>query len=194
MHFLFFSRQHLLFFFPLFILFVVRMGQEMPLPERIPVPASKEDRQHLATMGIVLNDEKYSTYTLPTGWSLHDDSTSANFPKYSIVDPDNHIRVSISGYWKGSHENQLYLTIPTCLKKHEPEKEEDEGANLLREYRITIETTVGCGDRGDAYVAKAYDKLVAFKSSHPDFVLPPKHKATEDAYYGTVQKLCTHGS
>jgi hypothetical protein len=90
------------------------MGQPLPLPERIPKP---NDIQILSLlhMGLELdleNDsEQFIKYELPIGWRMVDCSEKQDMPDFYIIDHKKMKRISISGSWKGLHDNELILRI-----------------------------------------------------------------------------------
>ena len=57
---------------------------------------------------------------------------------------------------------------------------------LVNEYRITIETTSGCGLRGQYYIDNAYTKLEKYVRKHPELTiaLPRKHRCADDGVGG----------
>lgn len=61
-------------------------------------------------------------------------------------------------------------------------------SQLIKQYYISIETTTGCGARGQEYVDAAYNKLVKFRNEHPEInaPLPPKHLCTDDGHGGAA--------
>lgn len=90
------------------------MGAACPLPERIPIP-SNECAQKMTSDGIVLNNaensERYITYVLPTGWDIVDCSWREDLPIWHIVDQNDMKRYSVTGSWKGTHDNVLKIRI-----------------------------------------------------------------------------------
>lgn len=58
---------------------------------------------------------------------------------------------------------------------------------LYREYSIAVETTTGCGSRGQHYIDNAWDKMVEFSKLHPEIdkkMLGCKHICTNDGTSG----------
>jgi hypothetical protein len=61
-------------------------------------------------------------------------------------------------------------------------------SRLLSEYYISVETTTGCGARGQEHIDAAYNKLVEFRDKHPEIntPLPEKHLCIDDGYGGAA--------
>lgn len=90
------------------------MGQPLPLPGKIPVPADDATRHELKTLGISIYDdsEMYSTYSLPEGWTMRDATDRrVDQPQWYIVDELEQIRVCINGSWKKTYSNKLYIEV-----------------------------------------------------------------------------------
>jgi len=66
--------------------------------------------------------------------------------------------------------------------------------DAFREYRISLEFTAGCGERGQCYIDEAYEKL---KAAHQDLSpelraanpLPAKQRATDDGSFGLASGM-----
>jgi hypothetical protein len=93
---------------------VKTMGQTQtfPLPSRIPVPTSGQLAK-LNEMGITIGDEieGYALYTMPEGWKMKSKTIREDMPNFVMVDSNGDIRVEVSGVWKGTYDNKLWLMI-----------------------------------------------------------------------------------
>lgn len=105
------------------------MGPACPLPERIPLPNDELLNMMIAD-GIVINqddittpsgDAKFVTYSLPSGWSIVDKSWRVDLPNYYIIDSCRMTRYYIHGAWKGSYDNELYISKITNPKNVDDE-------------------------------------------------------------------------
>jgi hypothetical protein len=124
------------------------MGQPLPLPTKIPVPSSNVISE-LGDMGITIEDSQqtYSAYRMPDGWKMVDRSWRQDLPKFSMVDTDNNIRVTISGAWKETYDNDITLRVqhaPFEKFVHDPSakiipSETSVGAIITRYHKAMIE-------------------------------------------------------
>lgn len=91
------------------------MGQPFPLPTRIPFP-SQDIYSKMVDLGFQFGDsycqkkQHLISYTLPSGWQLLDNSYRADIPEWYFVDTDNMCRFAITGSWKGTYDNELYIS------------------------------------------------------------------------------------
>lgn len=89
------------------------MGQDLPLPQRIPCP----DDKTLLCMnkcGITIHDEydaKYLEYSLPDNWRMVNDSRREDLPRFHIIDGKNMVHFTIIGSWKGNYDNELDILM-----------------------------------------------------------------------------------
>ena len=86
------------------------MGQNLPLPEQIPVP-NPELANCMTKSGIKLHQtgDTYIKYDLPGMWQMVNDSSREDLPRFHIIDADGNIRYTISGAWKGTYDNELRI-------------------------------------------------------------------------------------
>lgn len=105
------------------------MGQPLPLPKRIPFP-DNETRELMKDAGINFSetDSSYVSYTLLIGWRLVDHNHRSDLPSWKCVDNNDMVRFTVTGSWKETYDNELYLNWYTNPIKHDPPK------NNLVEY------------------------------------------------------------
>ncbi len=152
------------------------MNQFCPLPERIPTP-SPEQLIALEKMNITIDsdaekDNAYAKYTLPLNWKMISESKRSDLPRFYIVDTENYKRVLVNGVWKGSYDNELDLIILDGTEMYkEPIHDllEEKFQFLLQSCYNTIHMTIGTENRGQFYVDKAYQNLMAFVDQNPTF-------------------------
>lgn len=108
------------------------MQQPLPLPERIPRPNVESEQgknlvEALKKAGIVLEEgsEWYARYTIPSGWTMIDDSLREDVPQFYLLDEKNLIHFSISGTWKETYDNELYLTQVTPPRIFKSQRQSD---------------------------------------------------------------------
>ena len=128
------------------------MGQQLPLPYKIPKPVG-DQCELFQEMGIIVcnnNDNEnamYVSYTLPNGWRMVDNSFREDIPIFIIIDNKDMIRVRISGSWKGSYDNKLRMRVCDKLeleKYTKPESElinasETSGPNLIGQFAQALD-------------------------------------------------------
>jgi hypothetical protein len=161
------------------------MGQSLPLPERIPAPEKRSPLENaMLKDGFKLNYEdpikiagiEYIRYEMPSEWQLVNESARSDLPRYYFAFEGQN-RYVISGAWKGSYDCELSLEkLEKSFIEHEEKKEDNptlktsrKFTELLQNYDITINTTSGCGRRGQIYIDTAYDKLVKFAEKHKEY-------------------------
>lgn len=104
--------------------YYLQMGQPMPLPERIPMPNANLLKK-MNEFGFIINNDgqHYVRYSVPGGWSLKNHSWREDLPDYYFVDRNNMARISITGSWKETYDNQLSIHIIDEPFSYEPRKE-----------------------------------------------------------------------
>jgi hypothetical protein len=88
----------------------------------------------------------------------------------------------------------IYPLLATSPKEEipsqEPSKEErEEWEKLLRRYSATIESTSGCGSRGQSYIDTAYKKMETFVRGKTGYRLPQKYICQDDGTGGFASGL-----
>lgn len=88
------------------------MGQNIPLPNRIPMP----DTKLLAKMnelGFTINNDGqlYVTYVMPDKWCIYDCSRKKDSPEYYFVDDQNMVRITVTGTWEDALINDLRIQM-----------------------------------------------------------------------------------
>jgi hypothetical protein len=77
----------------------------------------------------------------------------------------------------------------------EEEEIEVKWRSLRQQYFITLETTVGCGARGDYFVGAAWEEMNRFATKHPEYKpkLPKKRITSDDGYFGSLNAMSAVG-
>lgn len=104
------------------------MGQPLPLPTQIPVPAEKVHQAMLEkgfTFGESQQTEygKFVSFTMPEGWNFTNNSWREDLPQWEFVSPDNMVHFVVYGSWKGSYDNKLNINMRNPPTPFEPIKE-----------------------------------------------------------------------
>ncbi len=140
------------------------MGQQLPLPERIPMP-NDEQLQQLNEIGCtiildaVITDNtnnttntkpsrpsEYVKYNLPSGWKMVDSSWRRDLPDFYIIDDKQMKRVSISGSWKGAYDNKLRLRVYS--------------GEEIKFYEPPIDNTVECSETSNANIIGKFGEVI----------------------------------
>jgi len=90
------------------------MGNEMPLPERIPEPTAEQAavyRQWQVHIGAKPNmapmkvgQTTYVPYTLPESWTMVNRTQQPHLPKFVLLDAEQRVRAVYAGAWKGTYD------------------------------------------------------------------------------------------
>jgi hypothetical protein len=123
-----------------------KMGQPLPLPERIPRPDANV-AEALKQDSIIVNDEidqEYLTYKLPAGYSMVDDSCREDLPCFHIINQSSEILFTVHGTWKGSYDNHLSIKIPESVEKFVPptsrlQKSETSGTAMMGQFMQAVD-------------------------------------------------------
>jgi hypothetical protein len=147
------------------------MGQQLPLPERIPRPNTLQSQQ-LLEMGIQCandvdtkdqtdkKDAKYVDCVLPEGWRWEDDTQYEHSQLWRIVDNDGFIRATVNGCWKGAYDNELFLKVASLNKEGGFKLYRPSWSRLVGEYKSFVSRLGGNGEDGQKLADEAYDKLL----------------------------------
>jgi len=106
------------------------MGAACPLPRRVPYPGEKE-REYFSKYGITFGEPgpqeattgMYSSIHFKGEGKLVNQTDNEEWPKYDVIGTDADgklVKVGfISGSWKGSYDNNLWIRIekPSAPKK-----------------------------------------------------------------------------
>lgn len=190
------------------------MGQTLPLPERIPLPRSQEDRAEMEKMGFKFlvnqlqeNDCEYVEYEKPKDWELVDKSTRSDLPQWYFIDQENKARIFIYGGWKGTYDNELKIQVidqPYYLETKPKVDNQSEKISNQQEivpeietefiaaqnrYYAVLEVTSGCGSSAQAYIDNAWKEMKEQWEHLPDakrkqYPLVKKAICTDDGNMG----------
>ncbi len=92
-----------------------KMGQSLPLPQRVPRPTLKQ-RAQLSTYGFTFVDsedvnECYIAMTCPKDYKWVNYSWRSHLPEWYVLNADGQALLGVSGSWKATYDNKLYLDV-----------------------------------------------------------------------------------
>jgi hypothetical protein len=180
---------------------------------RVPVPNAAALKQWLA-LGVVFDaDELTRAQTDMQSKSVHDTRTL----RWMHGVTNRAYRQEGSGMrFAGEEENEQdhlvtwyeksavydpFLTVGfSRVSKQSPEEQaaqqiKNDWSTLMHRYRITIESTAGCGRRGQPDIDRAHAELTAFAALHPEYQhrdqLPHKEICQDDGIHGMSSGLAS---
>ncbi len=94
------------------------MGNQLPLPTRIPYNENVMEKMKKDGFDIIGNSE-FVEYKMPSGWSLIDKSERRDIPKWYFCDENGMSRYEIYGVWKETYDNEIKICRVSEPKKIE---------------------------------------------------------------------------
>lgn len=90
------------------------MGQQLPLPEKIPFP-SNDIQKALIQKGFIIEDthyERFVHYLLPKGWRVVNNVTFEKDVHWEFIDQNGKVHFVLKGWWQDVED----LFVPNHLQ------------------------------------------------------------------------------